>query len=304
MHKKDIKFYQHSHVFHEVKESNARKVSFVIVITLVTMAVEIVSGWIFKSMALLSDGWHMATHASALSITFFAYFLAGRHKNDETYSFGTWKIEILGAYTSSILLGLVGIAIVFSSVKRMLAPVQIRYDQALIVAGAGLLVNIVCAMILNSSDSSEHESHHEHDLNIKSAYLHVVADASTSVFAIAALLGAKFWHLNVLDPLMGILSSGLIFIWAFQLLRETSSILLDRDKNEILIKGIKSLIESDNDTQICDLHLWRVAENKYSCIISLVASRPKELDEYKKLLESINELSHVSIEILPCTCKG
>ncbi|MBI5573605.1 MAG: CDF family Co(II)/Ni(II) efflux transporter DmeF [Elusimicrobia bacterium] len=308
MHQSNIKIYQHLHDFHEVKESNFKKLLIVIIITTITMFAEIIFGIIFNSMALLSDGWHMATHGSALSITFFTYFIAKKYKNDTGYAFGTWKVEILGAYTSAILLGVIGIYVIYSSIERIFHPLLIQYNQALIVAILGLLVNIVCAIILNLGEQNHHQSIHEHehknnhnhDLNMQSAYLHVIADALTSVFAIIALLGAKLFQLNSLDPLMGILSSILIFRWSFQLLRDTSSILLDRDKNDLLQKEIRDIIESDSDTKISDLHLWKVGQNSYSCIISLVAKKPKELNVYKDLLREVHELSHISIEIINC----
>lgn len=308
MHLKDIEEYKHLHDFHDVKESNIKKVSFVVIITMVTMIAEIICGWIFNSMALLSDGWHMTTHASALGITLFTYFIARKHKDDARYAFGTWKVEILGAYTSAILLGIVGIYVIYSSLVRIFNPADIHYNEALVVAVIGLAVNILCAVILSYDEHEHanihhhdgHEHHHDHDLNIKSAYLHVLADALTSVFAIAALLCAKLLQLNMLDPLMGIVSSALIFKWSYGLLKETSTILLDKDKNEELINEIKTIIESNGDTKISDLHLWKVGQNKYGCIISLVAACHKSLDEYKESLKDVHELAHVSIEMIEC----
>ncbi|MCX6826742.1 MAG: CDF family Co(II)/Ni(II) efflux transporter DmeF [candidate division Zixibacteria bacterium] len=309
MHQNNIQIYQHLHNFHEVKESNIEKVSFVVIITMLTMVAEIIFGWIFNSMALLSDGWHMATHASALGITLFTYFIAKKHRNDSRYSFGTWKVEILGAYTSAILLGIVGLFVIYSSLGRIFNPVNIHYNQALIVAFIGLGVNIFCAVILNSGRDASHRHNHDehghthhitHDLSIRSAYLHVMADVLTSVFAILALLGAKLFHLSILDPLMGVLSSILIFRWSFGLLKETSAILLDKDKNQDLINEIKAIIENDDDTVISDLHLWKVGQNKYSCILSLVASKPRNINEYKESLKKVHELAHINIEIVKC----
>jgi cation diffusion facilitator family transporter len=317
MHQDNIQAFQHLHNFHRVKESNIRKVWLVVIITIITMMVEIVFGWITNSMALLSDGWHMGTHASALGITLFTYFIAKRHQKDNRYAFGTWKVEILGAYTSAILLGLVGLYVIYSSLERIIHPADIHYNQALLVAVIGLIINILCAFILNSKGHADHHHHHDdhghhhhhdhshdHDLNIKSAYLHVLADALTSVFAISALLGAKLLHLNILDPLIGILSSILIFRWAIQLLRDTSSILLDKDKNMDLMGWIKTLIESDDYTKISDLHLWRIGQNQYSCLLSVVASKPKSPQEYKSRLKDISDLAHINIEIVKCHSKG
>jgi cation diffusion facilitator family transporter len=259
-------------------------------------------------MALLADGWHMATHASALGITFFTFLLMKKLKYDSSFAFGTWKIEILGAYTSAILLAIVGLGVIYSSVERLLHPAVIQYDQALIVTFIGLGVNVVCAFILTTGKnpdadhhhSREHGHDHEHGLGIKSAYLHVIADALTSIFAIIALLGAKLLKLNFLDPVMGIVSSVLIFKWSFDLIRETSSILLDRNTDKELTEEIKTIIEGDGDTKISDLHLWKVAEELYACIISLVAEKPKKIEQYKNMLKPVHELVHTSIEIEKC----
>ncbi|MEK6558420.1 MAG: cation diffusion facilitator family transporter, partial [Candidatus Margulisiibacteriota bacterium] len=156
MHEKNILHYQHSHDFHEVNKSNVRRVSLVVVITVVTMIAEILFGWLSHSMALLSDGWHMATHASAMSITWFTYYIAQKHKHDRHYSFGTWKVEVLGAYTSAILLGLVAASVLYSSLERLLSPIPILYDQALIVALMGLMVNVICAAILSKEAHPKH----------------------------------------------------------------------------------------------------------------------------------------------------
>jgi len=306
MHHDNIQVYQHSHDFHEIKISNITKVFIVVVITLATMVAEIFFGWLYNSMALLADGWHMSTHAGALSITLFTYYMAHKRKTDSRYSFGTWKIEILGAYTSAILLGVVGFFVIYSSVERIMNPVKIQYDQALIVTIIGLIVNIICAFILNTGHHHDHghahvDDHHHHDLNIRSAYLHVLADALTSVLAIIALLGAKLLNLTILDPLMGIVGSILIFKWSFGLLKETSAILLDKDTNEGLAAEVRQSIETDNETKISDLHLWKIGQNKYSCIISLVADNPKTPLQYKQSLKDIHELGHVSIEVTHCT---
>ena len=306
MHQSNLGFYRHSHIFYEVKDSNMRKVLLVVIITLFTMVSEIVFGSIFNSMALLADGWHMATHASALGITFFTFLLMKKLKQDSAFSFGTWKIEILGAYTSAILLAIVGFGVVYSSVERLLHPAVIQYDQALIVTFIGLGVNVLCAFILNSGKHPEtdhhhpHEHSHEHGLGIKSASLHVIADAMTSVFAILALLSAKLLKLNFLDPAMGIVSTVLIFKWSIDLLRETSNILVDRTTDNEISEEIKAIIEDDGDTKISDLHIWKVGEEKYACIISLVARKPKKPEFYKNLLTPVNELAHISIEVVKC----
>jgi cation diffusion facilitator family transporter len=202
MHLTEIQRWQHHHNFNQEKKSAERRTFFVVLLTLSTMLVEIIAGWIYNSMALFADGWHMSTHATALSISLIAYILARKHANDKKFAFGTWKIEILGAYTSAILLGVVGLFVLGISIERIFKPMEISYDYALIVATVGLIVNIVSALILqyghghHHHNDQEHHHHHEKDLNLQSAYLHVIADALTSVFAIIALFGAKYYHWN------------------------------------------------------------------------------------------------------------
>ncbi len=347
MHTTKIDIWQHDHLFNENKTGAEKKTFIIIIITVIVMIIEIAAGWIFKSMALFSDGWHMFTHAGALSITLISYILARKLINDKKFAFGTWKIEILGAYTSAILLGVVGLFVLYMSVERILNPVPISYTGALIVAVVGLIVNLVCAGIIHSSHHHNHDPHiasenhnhglhhhpnkslshphdethdhqhqhnepHEHphphphphkdhqDLNLKAAYLHVIADALTSVMAIIALLGARYFNLVLLDPLMGIVSSILIFRWTYFLLKDTSSILLDREMDSGLISQIKNIIESDNDSKISDLHLWRVSQTKYACIVSLVAKNPLSTEEYRNKLKSVSELRHITIEISYC----
>lgn len=311
MHLTEIQRWQHPHSFNQEKKSAERRTLFVVILTFSTMLVEIIAGWIYHSMALFADGWHMCTHASALSISLVAYILARKYKNDKRFSFGTWKIEILGAYTSAILLGLVGLFVLVISIERILHPMKISYNYALIVAVIGLAVNVLSALVLQSGHTDHHhhddhthhnDSHHHHkkDLNLQSAYLHVVADALTSVFAIIALLGAKYYHWNWLDPFVGIIGAFLIFRWTFMLITESSSILLDREMASPLIKEITQIIESDGDSKISDLHLWRVAQNKYACILSIVAKNPCSITEYKNKLKEIDELIHITIEIDYC----
>ena len=281
-----------------------------VVITLLIMFAEILFGWLANSMALLADGWHMGTHAFALGISLMAYVLARRFAHDRRFTFGTWKIEILGAYSSAIVLGLVGLLMVYTSLERLVHPLAIHYSQALIVATIGLVVNLACAFILNfrvhSHEGHHHfepdHDHHAHDdLNLKSAYLHVMADAVTSVLAIGALLGAKYLNLNWLDPVMGILGAALIIRWSAHLLKNTSGILLDCEANPPLAEIIKEQIESDGDSMVSDLHVWKVADRKFACIVALVTSTMHSMEDYKVRLGNISELAHITIEI--CRCK-
>lgn len=311
MHDEQIELWQHHHLFNADKKSVEKSTFIVVVITFITMVAEILFGWLSHSMALLADGWHMGTHAFALGISLIAYIMARKFAKDRSFTFGTWKIEILGAYTSAIVLGLVGLIMIYSSVQRILHPLSIYYNQALLVAFIGLTVNVVCAIILNrgghshehahhhEEDHSSHRHHHE-DLNLKSAYLHVVADALTSVLAIAALLGAKYFNFIWLDPFMGIVGAVLIIRWSYLLLKDTGSILLQRENDNPIMNEIKNEIESDGDTKISDLHIWKVAQNKYACIVSLVTARNYSIEDYKKRLAKVHELAHVTIEIYEC----
>jgi cation diffusion facilitator family transporter len=313
MHNEKIELWQHHHLFNSEKKAVEKRTLIVVVVTFVTMVAEIFFGWMSNSMALLADGWHMGTHAFALGISLAAYILARKYAQDETFTFGTWKIEILGGYTSAIVLSIVALAMIFSSVERIIQPLSIHYNQALFVAILGLLINLACAFILNSGGHAhEHEHHHrgddehaphEHhheDLNLKAAYLHVVADALTSILAIAALLGAKYFNLIWLDPFMGIVGAGLILRWSFILLKGTGNILLERETDGEIADEIKNEIESDGDSKICDLHLWKVAQNKYACILSVVTGKKFSIEDYKARLAGVHELAHLTIEVNDC----
>ena len=315
MHKERIDLWRHQHTFNSEKKAVEKRTMIVMIITFAMMIAEITFGRLSHSMALYADGWHMGTHAFALGISLLAYILARKYAHDNRFTFGTWKIEILGAYTSAIVLGIVALLMVFTSVERLINPVAIQYNEALIVAAIGLAVNLVCAIILDfrgiarGHDHDHHgepaHNHHHHeptDLNLKSAYLHVVADALTSVLAIVALLGAKYFEWNWLDPFMGIVGAALIARWSISLLKDTSGILLElaHKTDSPLLDAIKTQIESDGDTKISDLHLWKVAPNKYACIVSLVTGNPCAIEEYKKRLKEYPELVHVTIEINSC----
>ncbi len=287
----------HGHRFNSEKKFAEKKTAWVVAITVLTMFAEIAGGWYFNSMALFSDGWHMATHTVALGISLMAYILARKMSCDKSFAFGTWKIEILGSYTSSIILGITGFFILAVSFSRLLNPLPIDYYSALTVAVVGMVVNIICAFILQSkhghghlhshggahthknSDISDHCHEHEHehedggdiksDLNLKSAYYHVLADALTSILAILALMGAACCGWNWLDPAMGILGSLLIFRWAYKIGGEAIKILLDKEMNRPEVLKIKKLVEEGGDASLCDLHLWRVSEDKYACILAI-----------------------------------
>jgi len=306
MHHMSLEQWQHTHVFNKDKSITEKRTLIVVIITFITMIAEIVFGWLTNSMALFADGWHMGTHAFALGISLFAYIFARKHAYDTSFTFGTWKIEILGAYSSSIVLAIVGGAMIFTSIERLVNPLQIQYDQAIYVAVIGLVINVLCALILSSGHSHahthEHGSHHHHhdDLNLKSAYFHVIADAMTSILAIGALFGAKYLKITWLDPAIGILGAILILRWAYLLIKESAKILLDKSIQQELIDEIYEAIESDGDTKISDIHLIKVADTDYAGIISLVSHTNYTLEEYKKRLIPVHELVHITIEINPC----
>ena len=290
------------HEFHADKTAAERRTLAVVVITVIMMNAEIVFGWLTHSMALLADGWHMGTHAFALGLSFLAYVFARTHAGDHRFTFGTWKVEILGAYSSAIALGLVGLVMAVTSVERLFHPAPIRFGRAIPIAVLGLAVNLVCAAILHSGRRLEEGARRgrrgHDDLNFKSAYLHVVADALTSILAIAALLAARYFRLMFLDPMTGIAGSVLILIWAFSLLKDSSGILIDRGlrTDAPLIREIQARLEADGKTKVDDLHLWRVAEDKYACLASLEAESCAPVEEYKKRLAGRPELVHVTIE--------
>lgn len=283
--------WQQSHNFNIEKKSAERKTLIVVVITLITMLAEIIAGWIFGSMALFSDGLHMGTHASALSISLISYILARKLSKDTRYTFGTWKIEILGAYTSALILGFMGLFVLIISIQRFFNPVNINYNYAILVAIIGLIVNVISALIL------QHNGSQEKDLNLKSAYIHVIVDALTSILAIIALLGAKYLNLQFLDPLMGLVSAFLIFRWTYLLIRDTASILLDKQTDLTLADNIITAIESDGESKVIDLHLWKLASDKYASIICVKANGKHDLEEYKSRLKDYKELAHINIEI-------
>ena len=307
MHRHDISHYRHAHVFHYSGQQAEKKTMRVVWLTVCMMVVEIVAGWMFNSMALLADGWHMSTHAAALGISWAAFLLARRYAADARFAFGTWKIEVLGGFVSGIFLGIVGIAMAIISVDRLFRPAAIHFNQAILVAFVGLAVNVISIVLLGDDHSHDHphEPDHDHDhvhknINLRAAYLHVLADALTSVLAIIALLGAKYMRWNWLDPAMGIVGAVLILRWTRALLGETGGILLDHETNDDLSDEIRKAIESDGDAQISDLHVWKVAQDRYACIIAIVAHRPESPEQYKERLKEVHELVHVTVEVQPC----
>jgi cation diffusion facilitator family transporter len=311
MHLRNIKLWQHDHIFGQDKEqAGERRTILVTVVTFVMMVVEIIAGVVFGSMALLADGLHMASHATALGINSFAYIYARRHSSDKGFNFGTGKVNTLGGFTGAILLGFFALFMVWKSVKRMFAPVGIAFSSAIFVAVIGLVVNMVSVFILDTRKKGQHlhehsvhnddGHHHNHDYNLQSAYLHVLADALTSVLAIVALLSAKYFGLIRMDPLMGIIGGVMVFRWSLGLLRTTSHVLLDKNGPEEIKQKIKESIEADGDSKISDLHLWSVGPNIYGAILSVVACNPLEPEQYKRLIPVNLGLVHISVEVSKC----
>jgi len=269
------------------------------------MVVEITSGWLFNSMALLADGWHMASHAAALFITVFAYWYARRHLHNKAYTFGTGKVGVLGGFTSAVVLGVVALLMVWESVQRFFEPLSINFDEAMAIAVLGLLVNLLSAWLLHQG--GEHTHHHDghahshgHDHNLRAAFLHVMADALTSVLAIVALLTGKTLGWVWMDPAMGIVGAIVIGHWTYGLLRDTSRILLDGSIDEETQTQIREAIEADSDNRVADLHVWRVGANHMAAIISVVTHYPQSAEHYKSLLAGQSELAHVTVEVNFC----
>lgn len=294
---------QHAHKFDEgnpLAEKNTLRVA---ILTAAMMLIEIAGGWYYNSMALLADGWHMSSHTVALGLSVLAYFLARKYAHDQRFSFGTWKIEILGGYTSAIFLVMVAGLMMFQSIARLISPSPIFYDQAIAIAIVGLLVNVVSAWLLKDGNHHGHghqHAHHDHhhDLNLRSAYLHVLADAATSVLAIIALVGGKLWAVNWLDPVMGLVGAALVTIWAYGLLRDTGRVLLDAEMTAPVVAEIRDVIAaSPIKAQLCDLHVWRVGKGKYACILGLAVAEEVSPDYFKEQVGIHEELVHITIEI-------
>jgi cation diffusion facilitator family transporter len=297
----------HTHRFDEGNPLAEKSTLRVAILTAAMMVIEIAGGWYYNSMALLADGWHMSSHTVALGLSLLAYVFARRYAHDPRFSFGTWKIEVLGGYTSAIFLVMVAGLMVYQSLERLISPSTIHYDQAIVIAIVGLLVNLASAWLLKGGHHHDHAHQHahedhdhsgHHDLNLRSAYMHVLADAATSVLAIIALFGGKLWGAAWLDPVMGLAGAVLVAVWAYSLLRDTGRVLLDAEMNAPVVAEIREVIAaSPVRARLSDLHVWRVGKGKYACILSLATDNETSPEYFKQQLSIHEELVHISIEI-------
>ncbi|WP_423195064.1 MULTISPECIES: CDF family Co(II)/Ni(II) efflux transporter DmeF [unclassified Cupriavidus] len=336
MHTHDLSSWTHTHVFDSGNRKAERGTRLVMIITAVTMVVEIVAGLWFNSMALLADGWHMSSHAVAIGLSAFAYAAARRLAGDARFTFGTWKIEVLAAFASAVFLLGVAALMVFGSAERLLAPQPIHYVEAMVITGLGLVVNLVCALILGGAHGHDHHGHdhhghhhhhghhghhdrphqhghdghkghghRHHDINLRSAYVHVLADAATSVLALVALGGGWWLGWQWLDPAMGMVGALLVGRWAIGLMRQSGTVLLDREMDHPVVSEVREVLATfdagEDGTRVTDLHVWRVGREQFACIASLVTHDATLTPQRVRQALSVHEeLVHVSVEISRC----
>jgi len=305
MHSHSVAPWQHTHSFLGARhDRHERRTWLVVLLTAIMMVGEIVGGSIFGSMALLADGWHMATHASALAIAGAAYLFSRRHVHDARFSLGTGKFGDLAAFASAIILGMIALGVGYESILRLIEPVRIRFDEAIAIAALGLVVNLVSAWLLKDDHRHHehhepHHSHHHHDHNLRAAYVHVLADAMTSVLAIAGLLAARSFGWLWADPLVALVGAGVILSWAVGLIHASSAVLLDVVPDQRLASAIRECIEVRGD-KISDLHVWRLGPGHAAVIVSIVSDAPQPPAAYKRRLAGLAGLSHVTVEVHPC----
>jgi cation diffusion facilitator family transporter len=304
--------WHHAHGFlGKTHDANEKRTRIVIALTAATMTLEIAAGLVYGSMALLADGWHMASHAAALGIAALGYALARRHAGNVRFSFGTGKMGQLAGYTSALVLGMIALIMGYESVRRLFAPVAISFDEAIAVTCLGLLVNIASAFVLKGDESHAHAGHahahdhagggdHDHghgDHNLKAAYAHVLADALTSVLALVALATGRFLGWVWMDPVMGIVGACVITRWSYGLARRAARTLLDMLPHPDLPERIRARIEAEPDTRITDLHVWNPGPGHTAVLLSVAARAPKTPEEYKRRLQTLGEFSHVTVEV-------
>ncbi|MEZ9108324.1 CDF family Co(II)/Ni(II) efflux transporter DmeF [Vibrio cyclitrophicus] len=312
---------RHQHNFSSHNSQGEKRTFYVLLLTVVTMIVEIIAGTIYGSMALLADGWHMGTHAAAFGITLFAYRYAKKHAESERFSFGTGKVSVLGGYTSAIALGIVALLMLVESVHRLFNPQAIQFNEAIIVACIGLTVNVVSMFLLgdhhhdhghehghnhsknhdhshshdHDSDHSHKHGEHHHDHNLRAAYIHVLADTLTSLLAIVALLFGKFYGWNWLDAAMGMIGALVIAKWTMNLMKQTSPILLDENIGDDYRQSITEALASY--AIVTDLHMWKVSGHHYSAAITLESNSDKTISEYKQMLAKFDKINHLTLEV-------
>jgi cation diffusion facilitator family transporter len=308
MHTHSLEQWQHTHRFlGEGHDENERRTWFVVGLTATMMVIEIIGGKIYGSMAVVADGWHMSTHAVALGIAALAYRFARSHAHDPRFAFGTGKLGELAGFSSALILALIALMIAYQSIERLLNPVAIGFDQALLIAAVGLAVNLVSARILGDEhghhdgrdDDSHHHHTHAHDHNMRAAYIHVLADAMTSVLAIVALLAGLFFGWLWMDPMMGIVGACVIAAWSLSLIRSSGAVLLDTVPDARLVQRVRERMERGND-RLADLHVWRVGPGHTAVIASVVSDEPQTPAAYKARLDGLSGLSHVTVEVHRC----
>jgi cation diffusion facilitator family transporter len=308
MHSHSLDQWTHDHVFlGQRHERNERRTWFVVALTVAMMVGEITAGTLFGSMALLADGWHMATHAAALGIAALAYFFARQHARSARFSFGTGKFGDLAAFSSATILGLIAVQIAYESAQRLFHPVPIAFSEAIPIAVLGLFVNLASAWLLRDDHdhhhghghSHSHDAHHHHDNNLRAAYIHVLADAATSVLAIAALVIAMISQWVWTDPVVGIVGSVVIASWAYGLIRDSGAVLLDVSADKDLETVIRDRIETKGD-RVTDLHLWQVGPGHCAAVISVISDNPLPPATYKRRLGGLKRLCHITVEVERC----
>ena len=311
MGKDQIESCHHDHVFgQDEKKPGENRTLLIVIVTAVMMVVEIAAGLIYGSMALLADGLHMGSHALALGLAVFAYVVSRRMARDPRFSFGVGKINSLAGFASAILLMGFALLMVAESVGRIINPIEISFDQALIVAVLGLVVNGVSAWVLVSTPHDHHHGHshehshghghshsHTHDHNLKAAYLHVLADALTSFLAIGALLAGKYFGAYWLDPFMGIVGGVLVARWSYRLISDTSMVLLDSQADEQRVQRLKEVLEAGSDDRVTDLHLWSIGHDIYAAEVAISSAHPRTPQQYKSLVPDQLSIVHLSIEV-------
>ncbi|WP_182027150.1 CDF family Co(II)/Ni(II) efflux transporter DmeF [Vibrio rotiferianus] len=296
---------QHSHDFVSHNQKGEKRTLYVLILTVTTMVVEIAAGTMFGSMALLADGWHMGTHAAAFCITLFAYRYAKQNANNDRFSFGTGKVSVLGGFTSAIALGIVALMMMVESIHRLFNPENIQFNEAIMVAVIGLVVNLASMLLLqdhhhhghdhHDHHSHDHEHEHHHDHNLTAAYFHVLADTLTSLLAIVALIVGKFYGWVWLDAMMGIVGAVVIGKWTLGLMKQTAPVLLDESINKSYRDEITERLAPY--AEIVDLHIWKVSGHHYSAAIALKNHSDKTLDEFKQLLSKFDKIHHLTLEV-------